>query len=243
MEFQDKVNIQAPFKESLPRIPEPYASKIFYYGQVDELAKLAKGKKWTWTEVRPDVIVGFVPNTNAMNAAGPIAYYLSLYRQLQGEGAEVPFPASQKAWKATHTDTSAYILSRFEIYAALHPENTAARTFNIADGDVITWSDVWAGIVGYFGLKPGQPDPSWGSIKDFFHQHEKEWEGVVQKNGLVKRKENDTTWDFAQAIMNRDVDSEYDLTAAREAGFTGTVPTVNAYTRVFDKMRAAKFIP
>ena len=178
-----------------------------------------------------------------MNAAGPIAYYLSLYRHLHGDGAQVPFPAPEKSWKATHTDTSAYILSRFEIYAALHREKTASRSFNIADGDVVTWSDVWGGIVGYFGLKPGQPDPSWGSIKDFFYKHEKEWEEVVQKKGLVKRKENDTTWNFAQAILNRTFDSPYDLTAAREAGFSEKVPTVTSYTGVFDKMRAAKYIP
>jgi hypothetical protein len=207
------------------------------------LANLAKSKKWTWTEVRPDVIVGFVPNTNAMNAAGPLAYYLSLYRHLHGKDAEVPFPSTEKAWNATHTDTSAYILSHFEIYAALHPENTAARSFNIADGDVTTWAEVWGGIVGYFGLRPGQPDPSWGSIKDFFDKHTKEWEEVVHKNRLVKQKENATTWAFAQAILNREFDCEYDLTAAREAGFTGTVPTVKSYCRVFDKMSGAKFIP
>lgn len=40
-----------PLKESLPKIPEPYASQMFYYSQTDFLAKLAKGKSWTWCEV------------------------------------------------------------------------------------------------------------------------------------------------------------------------------------------------
>jgi hypothetical protein len=40
-----------PLKESLPRIPEPYASEMFYYNQTDFLAELAKGKSWTWCEV------------------------------------------------------------------------------------------------------------------------------------------------------------------------------------------------
>jgi hypothetical protein len=40
-----------PLKESLPRIPEPYASEMFYYNQTDFLANLAKGKSWTWCEV------------------------------------------------------------------------------------------------------------------------------------------------------------------------------------------------
>ena len=33
-----------PLKESLPRIPQPYASQMFYYNQCDELAELSKGK-------------------------------------------------------------------------------------------------------------------------------------------------------------------------------------------------------
>ena len=49
-------------KESLPRIPEPYASEMFYYNQCDRLDELCAGKPWTWAEVRPDVIIG-VSNT------------------------------------------------------------------------------------------------------------------------------------------------------------------------------------
>jgi len=53
-----------PLTEDLPRIPEPYASQMFYYTQVDFLNKHCAGKEWSWCEVRPDVIVGFVPNNN-----------------------------------------------------------------------------------------------------------------------------------------------------------------------------------
>jgi hypothetical protein len=40
-----------PLKETLPRIPEPYASEMFYYTQLDYLKEAAKGKSWTWCEV------------------------------------------------------------------------------------------------------------------------------------------------------------------------------------------------
>lgn len=53
-----------PLKESLPRIPEPFASEMFYYSQMDMLADMSRGKSWTWCDVIPDVIVGFVPNNN-----------------------------------------------------------------------------------------------------------------------------------------------------------------------------------
>lgn len=49
-----------PVKESLPRIPEPYRSQMFYYHEVDELDRLSKGKKWTWCDIRPDFVVRFL---------------------------------------------------------------------------------------------------------------------------------------------------------------------------------------
>jgi hypothetical protein len=48
-------------KESNPRIPEPYASKIMYYAQYDVLERLSKDKSWSFTEVRPDGIVSQIP--------------------------------------------------------------------------------------------------------------------------------------------------------------------------------------
>lgn len=41
-----------PVTEDLPRIPEPYASEMFYYNQCDMVDELSKGKPWTWCEVR-----------------------------------------------------------------------------------------------------------------------------------------------------------------------------------------------
>lgn len=60
----EKFPFTPPLAETLPRIPEPYASEMFYYNQIDMLTSMAKGKDWTWCEVRPDVVVGFVPNNN-----------------------------------------------------------------------------------------------------------------------------------------------------------------------------------
>jgi hypothetical protein len=46
-----------------------------------------------------------------------------------------------------------------------------------------------------------------------------------------------------EGCLTRDVDREFDLSSAREAGFTETVETVEQYQKTFDKMRRAKSIP
>ena len=66
---QEGMEIKPPLKESNPRIPDPYASKVFYYAQYDLLAQLSEGQKWQFCEVRPDVIVGFTPHSNGMGFA------------------------------------------------------------------------------------------------------------------------------------------------------------------------------
>jgi hypothetical protein len=191
--------------------------------------------------VRPDVIVGFVPTSNAMNIAGPLAVYLSLYRHVHGASAEVPFPASEKAWTAKHTDTSSYILSRFEIHVALAGSKTSEGVYNIADGDVTTWKKKWDGLCKYFELKPGNPDPNAQLPEEFYKEHADTWKELVEKKELAKREESG--WWFMQAVMKGEFDRQYDLSAARDIGFDETIDTVEAYTRVFDKMRKARYIP
>jgi hypothetical protein len=56
-EFGKKVSRITPLKESAPRIPSPYGDHIFYYPQVDTLAKLSEGKSWKFADIRPDAIV------------------------------------------------------------------------------------------------------------------------------------------------------------------------------------------
>ena len=46
VEFVDKEEVEyiPPLRESMPPIPEPWASNIFYYAQFDLMGKLSDGK-------------------------------------------------------------------------------------------------------------------------------------------------------------------------------------------------------
>ena len=61
-----------------------------------------------------------------------------MYASLKGKDVEVSFLGNEAAYNALHTDTSQDILSRFHIYASLHPGAVSKRAFNIADGEVST---------------------------------------------------------------------------------------------------------
>lgn len=66
---QDGMPWKVPLKESSLPVPEPFASKIFYNAQHQELARQSQGKRWTFCEVMPDIMSGHTPHDNAMGNA------------------------------------------------------------------------------------------------------------------------------------------------------------------------------
>lgn len=246
LEFPKEVGIHPPLREDMPRIPEPWQSKIFYYPQYDLLQELSKGKKWTFSEIRPDGIVGFVPGSNAMNMAQGIALYLSIYRIVHGEGAEVPFPGYEHGYRSTHSDTFQDLLARMEIFAAVNPDKCGnGGVFNIADqDDAVTWSTVWPGVCRYFGLIGTGPKEGSVPMRTFAEEHMDAWEQFCREQSLDNQAIKDQNWGHVHFMMVQfDFDRQYDLSRARQVGFTESIDTVEGYKIAFDRMAAAKIIP
>ncbi|KAK3115278.1 hypothetical protein LTR53_005549 [Teratosphaeriaceae sp. CCFEE 6253] len=244
VEFADKVPYSPPLSESLPRIPEPYASNIFYYDQYDIMKRASAGKPWTFCEIRPDAIVGFVPQNNAMNIAQALGLFLSLWRTTEGEGSAVPFPGSEQAWTALHTDTSQDILARFHILASLKPGETSERAFNVVDGPATTWSEVWPEVCAYFGLRGAGPvDGEPFSAKSWMEGHQGEWSSWVSTNGLKGGALEGTSWKFMQDVIGIPFRRDYDPSASRTIGFGEERAHAIGYTNTFDDMRRARIIP
>ena len=81
------MDIKALWKNPNYKSPEPYATKVFFYSQTNALANVAHDKKWTWSEVRPNVIVGFVPTTNERGRTFDDAF-VSLIKKCTLESAD-----------------------------------------------------------------------------------------------------------------------------------------------------------
>lgn len=246
LEFPEHVKIETPLHEKLPRIPEPWRSNIFYYDQYDLLAELSRGQKWTFTEIRPDGIVGFVPGTNSMNQAYGIAFYLTLYRAVYGAGARVPFPGKPHGYNSTHSETFQDILSKMEIHTALNRDQCGnGSVFNIADGEAVSWEMVWPGICSYFGLVGDEPTRNERiSMEEFVRKNSKVWDGLVDKHGLKKGVLERQNWAHTQfMLVDFDFDREYALDQARSVGFEESIDTVDGYKIAFDRMVEGKVIP
>lgn len=244
-----------PMNEDLPRIPEPFRSQNFYYNMCDWLEKESKGKSWTWCEVRPDMVPGFVPNNNVYSLAQTLATYLACYRELEGEGEECPFPGTEISWKNLSNDSSQDIIARFSIHCALHPETCGqGQAFNVADNSKpSSWSVKWPVICQFFGLK-GTPPPPGGSGPapgQYLSDHIKEWKEIEKRHGLATgRVGNDRSLKMFQTFIMTMLcfDRQLDLTKMHKAWSSGggkveEIDAKQCWWTAFQRYRDAKIIP
>jgi hypothetical protein len=146
---------------------------------------MSVGKQWSWCEVRPDNIIGFVPNNNAYCLAQTLALYLSLYRYVEGEGAKCTFPGTDKSWVNRYNESPQDMVARFSIFASLDPEKTAGRAFNVG-GQEDTWKGKWPVICDYFGLKGTGPEEGSPQPGAYIASHRKQWDEMESRYGLKK---------------------------------------------------------
>ncbi|CAG9973691.1 unnamed protein product [Clonostachys byssicola] len=245
LEFPDQVQIKTPLSESLPRIPEPWASKVFYYAQHDLLAAASRNKKWTFSEIRPEVIVGFSPSSNFMNLAQGLGTLFSLYKEVKGAGTSFPFPGTSSGYNATFTDTSQDILAKMEIFAALNTETCGnGAIINVADGPTMTWAQLWPRLCEHFGLVGTGPQDDSISTQNFVSKHKDTWLDIAKRHGLSKKVVEQMNWAFIHFVLTDFAfDREYDLTYSRKLGFTEEVDTVQSYITAWERMRQAKILP
>jgi len=226
---------------------------MFYYSQLDLLQSLSSNRPWTYCDVIPDVIIGFVPHNNIYCLPQALALYLSLYSYIKGEGAEVVFPGTANSWENKTNDSSQDIVAKFAIHASLHPDVSSEQSFNVADNrNWSTWSKKWPIICAYFGLKGVAPTNGSGpDPTGYVSENREKWLELEKQHGLqTGRVGNERSYGgFPYFIMTMlDFDRQLDLTKmhdawGKEGGRVEETDTENAWYNVFDRFRKAKIIP
>ncbi|KAK1973854.1 hypothetical protein LZ30DRAFT_609650 [Colletotrichum cereale] len=152
---------EAPLNESMAdTLPEDYAKAVAYPWFRRILNKASEGKTWTWTEVCPDVVVGFTPNGSGFSLALHWAQYLSLYSYNRENDekpdlpVEVPFPGNKSGYDSLFTPVSSRILGRIAVHASLNGRKYHAKIINVADSAKPTkFGEIWPSLAEWFGLK------------------------------------------------------------------------------------------
>ncbi|KAF2790608.1 hypothetical protein K505DRAFT_282313 [Melanomma pulvis-pyrius CBS 109.77] len=240
--------LHVPHAESQPRLKAPYHDMLFYHPQLDWLSTFASSKSWTWIDTRPDIIIGFVPNQNFYSLGTVLGIYFSLFREVEGEGAQCPFPGTDKSWRALSNDSSSDMIARQTIHLSLTlGADAKGEGYNVADEKApSSWSVKWPILASYFGLKGTAPTPPGTEIRKYIKSHMDVWEKLEKKKGLqTGHADSERTFaGFEYFLMTQfDFDRQYDMTKTYATGFEEERGTEVAWGGVFDRMRTAKIIP
>jgi nucleoside-diphosphate-sugar epimerase len=166
--------IALPARERAPR--DDHAN--FYWLQEDYLCAKAAAGGFAWTIFRPQIIVGAAWGA-AMNPLLALGAYAAIQRERGGDFAYTG--------GAPHVMemVDPRLLGEAFAWAADAPQ-AAGETFNITNGDVYAWPDVWPAMADAFGMAQGPDTPT--RLADWLPAHADDWDRAVARHNLQPLK-------------------------------------------------------
>jgi nucleoside-diphosphate-sugar epimerase len=223
---------KTPARESDPGVP----GAEFNAAQLAWLSQFQRGKRWHWNAIRPGVVGSTVPG-NAMNLALSIALYASLCK---AQGLPLRFPGSEQTWHSIVDHTDAGLLAEATLWAAASPA-AQNQAFNVNNGDIWRWSELWPRIARWFELDSAPP------VRLSFHQLFNDYRGVWRELAEERLVEADilqlSDGHFADFVFSWNYDMFGDGSKLRRAGFTQMQATDEMFFSLFAQLRAARIIP
>lgn len=224
---------RTPAKEDDPR----HAGSNFYYAQRDWLSAAQAGQPWSFSTLRPHFICGF--NTgNPHNMVAAIGAYAAIRREL---GEPLDFPGTQACFDTLTMATEVSLLNRAMLWAATTPA-CANQDFNITNGDLFRWRNLWPAIAASFDMQMGEVRPL--PLAEYMADKEVLWRKITARHGLRPTELNDVvSWSWADFLFRGDWDDISAMTKARRFGFTGCIDTEDEILAALARYRAKRALP
>jgi nucleoside-diphosphate-sugar epimerase len=225
-----------PLRENLPRPDDA----DFYFRQEDCLWSRARGASWHWTILRAPMIAGGGRGSN-LNALLAIAVFAVLRKEA---GLRLPFPGSGSNLGVMEM-LDVELLARAVSWSTRAP-SARDQIFNVANGDVYVWPDLWPVIAEEIGVAVGEPQPL--SVRSYIDARADAWRGIVGRHRLAAPPdltsflgESASLADFALGNCSRTV-----LTSTikiRQAGFHDCLDTTQSVIKWIRRWRDAGILP
>jgi nucleoside-diphosphate-sugar epimerase len=230
-----EVHAPVPLRESLPR-PD---NDDFYFRQEDALFARAKRRGWHWTIFRAPMIAGGGAGSN-LNALLAIAVFAALRRD---EGLGLPFPGAGPSLGVMEM-VDVELLARAIAWSG-RAETAADQIFNVANGDVFAWPDLWPLIAEEMGVAADAPQPM--SVRSYLDDAADRWRLLARRHRLKASEdigflgESGSLADFALGNCARTI-----LTSTiklRQAGFGDCIDTAASVVGWIRRWRAEGLLP
>ena len=230
-------NHLGPFKTPAVEDDPRHMAPNFYYDQQDFIRSRQQSKIWTWSAARPHGICGFAIG-NPMNLVMVVAVYATISKAL---GLPLRHPGSRANAAALYQVTDTAHLSKATAWMATEP-GAANEPFNITNGDIFRWEDMWPHFADYFqmDMAPAQ------SIDLPLMMADKAglWSDIAEQYSLQSISyEQLVNWNYGAFVFTPTFDIISSMTKARRYGFHDIVDSKEMFLRQFDQLREQSVIP
>lgn len=209
----------------------------FYHAQQDWLVERRAGKAWTWSVLRPHGVWGFAVG-GALNLMNAIACYAVISKHL---GLPLSFPGKPGNFTAIYNMIDVDLLAEAMEWAATDSK-AADQPFNMTNGDILRWSNVWPTLAAFFGMEVGPLRTM--RLAEMMADKAPVWDEIVARHGLrpltLSELANFAYLDFA---LGAEYDQMAHMGAARRAGWNRWQDTEKTMTRQLQRIRDMRVIP
>ncbi len=234
--------MRIPGKESQPRVDHGN----FYWAQEDMLVSFARSMGAGYTIFRPQFIFGGALGA-AMNLIPAIGVYAALCR---AAGRPFAFPGGQ-SYVAEAVDSR---LLADALYWAATSSSAINETFNITNGDVFEWRDLWGSFAQALHVEVGPDEPL--SLAQWLPAQEDAWRGIVERHRLRDLALHDIlglSHQYADDALAYTADGQplesranpvlLSTVKLRQAGFGDCIDTEQMFAYWFGRLRSERVLP
>ncbi|MCM2348159.1 SDR family oxidoreductase [Acidovorax soli] len=232
--------IAVPARERWPRDDH----ENFYWLQEDFLRErqARSGDAWHFTILRPRIVFGDAMGSH-MNPIPAIGVYAWLRHE---QGLPLAYPGGPAR---VNQAIDADLIAQACAWAAEAP-NARNETFNLENGDVFVWQNVWPTIADALGMAVGEPEPQ--SLGATLAGQQQAWERIVDKYRLAAPRELAAF--IGQGATYADFQMNHGKTGTlppvimssvkiRQAGFAACIDTEDMFRKWFGQLQQRRLLP
>ena len=229
--------MRVPAREHQPRVEHPN----FYWLHEDFLRGQSAERGYAFTIFRPQLIVG--PNHGVvMNLPPVIGIYAAMRR---AEGLPFSFPGGADwVWEAV----DARLVGNAALWAAGSPA-AANQTFNLTNGEVFSWRDMWPALARTLGVEVGADEPQ--SLAQYLPARAELWQRITAEHGLRPIPLPDLLGEshhyadlcFAYGQDRPPAPTYLSTVKIKQAGFAETCNTEESFCHWLQDLMARKLLP
>jgi nucleoside-diphosphate-sugar epimerase len=229
--------MRIPARERFPR--DDHAN--FYWLQEDYITEKSAATGFDVTIMRPQLIVG--PNTGVvMNLPPVIGAYAVICKE---KGRPFGFPGGiPYVWEAVDTRLVAGAIR----WAAEAPA-AAGQHFNLTNGEVFSWRDIWPAMAEVLGVEAGPDEPV--SMAEFLPSNADVWDHLVAKHGLRQISMDDLLGEshyyadfcFAYGATQPPPPAFVSTVKIKQAGFTEVRDTEETFVHWLTVLQERRVLP